>query len=100
MNPDAGRLLYRLGRRGNVSIRIQDDAKPRAGSFPTYLWTPGPVIADARQIALPPDLPPGVYRLGVGMYPFPDGPRLPATDRAGVRLPDDWIALPEAITIE
>jgi hypothetical protein len=75
------------------SLRAQEDTRPCYGQFPTYLWMPGPVIVDVHQISLPPDLDPGTYALGVGLYPWPDGPRLPAVGTDGVRLRDDWIGL-------
>jgi len=75
------------------SLRAQEDARPCYGQFPTYLWMPGPVIVDEHKISLPPDLDPGTYALGVGLYPWPDGPRLPVVGTNGVRLPDDWIGL-------
>ena len=80
-------------------LQVQEDNRPRYGRFPTYLWTPGPVIVDAHQISLPSDLSPGTYVLGVGLYPWPDGSRLPAVGEDGTRLPDDWIALPAFVTV-
>jgi len=80
-------------------LRAQEDTRPRYGRFPTYLWMPGPVIVDEHQISLPPDLEPGMYALGVGLYPWPDGARLPAVDADGARLPDDWIALPTFVMV-
>ena len=79
--------------------QAQEDVRPRYGRFPTYLWMPGPVIVDEHQISLPPDLAPGTYALGVGLYPWPDGPRLPAVGADGARLPDDWIALPTFVMV-
>ena len=90
-------LVHLLDSHG--SLRAQEDARPCYGQFPTYLWMPGPVIVDAHQISLPPDLDPGTYALGVGLYPWPDGPRLPAVGTDGVRLPDDWIGLPSFVTV-
>jgi hypothetical protein len=84
---------------GDGALRVQEDVRPRYGRFPTYLWMPGLVIADKHDISLPPDLEPGTYALGVGLYPWPDGPRLPAVDADGVRLPNDWIALPSPVTV-
>jgi 4-amino-4-deoxy-L-arabinose transferase-like glycosyltransferase len=81
-------------------LRAQEDVRPRYGRFPTYLWMPGPVIADEHQLSLPLDLEPGTYALGVGLYPWPDGPRLPAVGADGARLRDDWIALSSPVTVK
>jgi len=81
------------------ALRVQEDVRPRYGRFPTYLWMPGLVIVDRHQVSLPSDLAPGTYSLGVGLYPWPDGPRLPAVTVDGVRLQDDWIALPTGVTV-
>jgi 4-amino-4-deoxy-L-arabinose transferase-like glycosyltransferase len=80
-------------------LRAQEDVRPRYGRFPTYLWMPGSVIVDEHQLSLPLDLEPGTYALGVGLYPWPDGARLPAVGADGVRLRDDWIALPSPATV-
>ena len=81
-------------------LRAQEDVRPRYGRFPTYLWMPGPVIADEHQLSLPPDLAPGTYTLGVGLYPWPSGARLPALGADGHRLPDDWIAVPFPLIVK
>jgi 4-amino-4-deoxy-L-arabinose transferase-like glycosyltransferase len=80
-------------------LRAQEDVRPRYGRFPTYLWVPGPVIVDEHQLSLPPDLAPGTYTLGVGLYLWPSGARLPAIGTDGHRLPNDWIALPVSVTV-
>jgi 4-amino-4-deoxy-L-arabinose transferase-like glycosyltransferase len=84
---------------GDGNLRAQEDARPRYGRFPTYLWMPGPVIVDVHQVSLPSDLEPGTYVLGVGLYPWPAGSRLPAVGADGARLPDDWIALPVPVMV-
>jgi hypothetical protein len=54
------------------------DSRPGGGSLPTDRWQAGWRVLDEYQIALPADLPPGPYRLAVGLY-RPDGARLPAS---------------------
>lgn len=49
------------------------------GYLPTTAWQPGRVVVDSQTIPLPPDLPPGQYRLVVGWYYAPTGDRLPLT---------------------
>jgi hypothetical protein len=44
------------------------DAEPVAGAYPTPVWRPGEVVADAYEIPLPAGLPPGEYRPLVIVY--------------------------------
>lgn len=44
------------------------DNWPRQGQFPTSLWLAGEFITDVYDIELPGDIPPGSYRIEVGMY--------------------------------
>jgi len=46
----------------------QRDTPPLDGSLPTSRWQPGVLIRDDPDLALPSELPPGTYRLVVGMY--------------------------------
>ncbi|MDX1990866.1 MAG: glycosyltransferase family 39 protein [bacterium] len=56
----------------------QQDAEPRNWQLPTTQWQPGVVIADTYRFPLPETMPPGDYVVGVAMYGFVDGVRLPA----------------------
>jgi hypothetical protein len=38
------------------------------GFYQPALWPPGEILADRHRLALPPDLPPGRYRLDLGLY--------------------------------
>jgi hypothetical protein len=51
----------------------QADAEPDAGRFPTSLWLPGETVLDEHKLALPP----GQYRVEVGLYYLPTLERLP-----------------------
>jgi hypothetical protein len=62
------------------------DAPPLNGDYPTSLWTAGEVIVDPHRLS-PSDLPPGEYRIQVGLYNFSTGERLPATS-GGEPLPN------------
>lgn len=55
----------------------QHDGQPQGGTYPTSLWHPGEVVPDEHVVPLPPTLPPGEYRLAVGMYLLESGQRLP-----------------------
>jgi len=69
------------------------DHPPRRGAFPTRLWQPGDVVVDARELALPADIKPGLYTAVGGWYLSPDGPRLPVTAANGQAAPDGVIPL-------
>ena len=49
-------------------IVAQCDGVPGAGTLPTTSWISGEVLTDSVQLTLPSDLPPGHYRLAVGLY--------------------------------
>lgn len=68
----------------------QHDGPPALGQFPTAFWQPGDRLADAHPIRLPPNLPPGAYRLEFGLYDAQTLARLPVVAGA----PDAAIALP------
>lgn len=55
----------------------QHDGQPQGGTYPTSLWSPGEVVPDEHIVPLPPTLPPGEYRLAIGMYLLESGQRLP-----------------------
>jgi len=69
------------------------DWQPWGGEYPTGLWDPGEQVQDEVQLAIPPDLSPGTYRLVTGMYAPDTLIRLPATDAAGQPLRHDLIPL-------
>jgi len=72
----------------------QADAPPVGGDYPTSLWSPGEIVLDGHLIPTE-GLPPGTYRLRVGMYLLETGERLPAADGAGAYLPDGAVPLAE-----
>jgi hypothetical protein len=47
--------------------------------LPTQSWIAGRYQATELPIGIPPDAPPGIYRLAIGLYEPPAGPRLPLT---------------------
>lgn len=55
----------------------QRDAEPADGRFPTSAWPKGTTFSHSVSLQLPADLPPGDYRLFVGMYRWPSLERLP-----------------------
>jgi hypothetical protein len=60
----------------NDRLLVQSDALPLNGTRPTTGWKPDEVIEDRREIQLPSNLPPGRYRLIVGLYDPSTGSRL------------------------
>lgn len=74
-------------------VWAQADGAPRNGSRPASGWASGEAIVDVRQIALPPDLPPGVYTLVAGWYNWQSGARVPLPGQ-----PDDALTLPVRVT--
>ncbi len=56
----------------------QDDSPPLRGVYPTSAWAPGQPFAEMRQIQIAPGkVPPGTYRLALGLYRPDDLSRLP-----------------------
>jgi hypothetical protein len=56
---------------------VGQDNWPQAGNFPTSLWLAGEIVTDRYELALPSDIPPGEYRIEVGMYLLETMERLP-----------------------
>jgi len=77
----------------------QRDGIPLAGVRPTSTWRADEWIEDSYEILLGADLPPGEYKLSVGMYDGDSMKRVPVHDADGNRVPDDHIVLRQ-VTIE
>ncbi|MCS7285815.1 MAG: glycosyltransferase family 39 protein [Anaerolineae bacterium] len=58
-------------------VLAQADSFPQGGTLPTTAWIKGERLLDKLKLALPPDLPPGLYRLIAGMYDPDSGKRVP-----------------------
>jgi hypothetical protein len=67
------------------------DGQPQNGEAPTLLWVPDEAIQDVVTLAIPEDVPAGVYHLEVGMYRAQDLARCLTLDADGVPL--DRVAL-------
>jgi hypothetical protein len=65
-----------------------DQVPGERGKQPTTSWVTNEVIVDPIPVPLAPDAPPGTYRLLVGLYLAPDGPRLPIRDPSGAIIGD------------
>ncbi len=66
----------------------QSDHRPGGVYYPSSLWQPGELLADAHTIALPATLPPGTYTLHTGLYDKLSMKRLSIPDS-----PDDSVEL-------
>jgi hypothetical protein len=64
----------------NGQLVAQRDSEPGGGLVLTTTWTPGHPVTDRHALFLPPDLPPGDYRLIAGLYALdPPNARLPVS---------------------
>jgi hypothetical protein len=64
------------------------DAPP---SVPTSQWARGELVVDERIVPIPDDLPPGDYRLMVGLYHAGTGDRVPLLDEAGIPVGESLV---------
>lgn len=77
-------------------MATQADVVPRGWMYPTAWWEAGEVVSD--EIAVPlGDVPPGTYRLAVGVYNQDTGVRLPARDASGALQSMDKLVLQEGV---
>ena len=77
----------------------QRDSMPRDNSLPTTLWHPGDVVEDTHLIPLPRDLPPGEYKLALGIYYWETMERLPLRGPDGESLQEGVLILDRVIRV-
>ncbi len=80
-------------------MRGQHDSPPVNGRYPTGSWLPTQVVEDETVLTLAPDLPPGEYRIAVGMYELETGQRLEVKGKDGT-VPDNAIPLKPLLKVE
>ncbi len=73
---------------GQNRVIAQEDHIPQRGAAPTTSWLAGEYVQDRYDLRLPDPLPPGPYRLIVGLYDARTMRRLPVADPAGRPLGD------------
>jgi 4-amino-4-deoxy-L-arabinose transferase-like glycosyltransferase len=73
----------------------QHDGLPLLSTYPTSQWADGISLPDPHDVPVRPDIPPGRYRLMVGMYRWPTLERLPALRADGSRWLHDSVVLTE-----
>ena len=76
-------FVHVLGPDGKIVA--QSDSEPRRGKFPTSTWQAGNLAFDVHKIPLA-QLPPGNYRVQVGLYLPRTGQRLPVGDQTSYTL--------------
>jgi hypothetical protein len=76
----------------NERVWTQHDGQPVGGSRPTSSWQSGEQVTDNHGLAHPPDIPPGVYSLVVGLYDAATGERLPVVTGHGA-VPTDRVEM-------
>lgn len=69
----------------NGTVRAQLDSQPWRRRYPTSIWDIGEIVRDDYSFSLL-DLPPGEYRIAIGMYEYPGLVRLSILDASG----NDW----------
>ena len=67
-------IVQLLGSGDRLAANLEE--QPIRGLYPTDRWAAGELIRDRHTLSLPPDLPPGDYRLIVGVYRAADRGRL------------------------
>jgi len=72
----------------------QADGPPLSGDYPTGMWEASESIVDPHPFPLPADLPPGEYRLRIGLYDLETMARLTRRDGGG-----DAVDIPTPIQV-
>jgi hypothetical protein len=79
-------------------IVAQDDAMPRQNQYPTSWWAEGEVVSDEIMLSLK-DVPPGCYRLALGVYDPQTIDRLTAIGPDNTPIADDRVVLDEEFEV-
>jgi hypothetical protein len=76
----------------------QHDGPPVNGRYPAHSWLPNQTVKDETVLVLDPDLPPGDYRVAVGLYSLETGQRLEVRGGSG-NMPNNAIVLDPALRV-
>jgi hypothetical protein len=71
----------------------QRDGDSLNGLLPLSAWRPGHIVVDRRTVVFDAPLPPGEYRVTVGVYNRVSGQRYPAFEATGARVADDELSV-------
>jgi hypothetical protein len=81
-------------------IAAQWDAMPRENTFVTTAWPVGEIVDDPHPVPLPEDMPPGAYRIALGVYDRSTGDRLPVYGADGEPVASDAVLLGQAVEVQ
>jgi hypothetical protein len=73
------KIFVHLQAVGSDELVAQRDVVPRDWTYPTTWWEEGEVVSDEMELLLE-EVPPGEYRLWLGVYQLLTGERLPISD--------------------
>jgi hypothetical protein len=90
-------FVHLLDKEGNLITG--NDRQPVNHRYPTTIWSAGEKILDLHTVATPADLPPGQYRLAIGLYQAATGERLPLIYPDGAKDSQGRFILEPVITI-
>ena len=88
------KIFIHVARLDDSGREGQSDEQPRLGFSPMSRWEPGEVIVDQQEIKLDADIPPGRYRVVMGVYDPATVTNLPASGGDSY-LPGDRLLLTE-----
>jgi hypothetical protein len=103
------RTFDHLDRQYTIFMHVRDasgetvagwDMMPRYNTFPTTDWPLVERIDDVHIVPLSKDLPPGEYRIALGLYYWGTGERLPAVTQEGDPIPEAAVVLEEPVTVK
>ncbi|MFN2134597.1 MAG: hypothetical protein ACK2UK_01500, partial [Candidatus Promineifilaceae bacterium] len=78
---------------GDGQLVAQSDSQPTNGVYPTSIWDKGEIVADRKELTLPPEAPTHNLQIAAGVYLLETMQRLPARDADGQRQPGDQVLL-------
>ncbi len=78
----------------------QQDIQPLGGAKPTTSWTPGEVVDDPYELAIPVWASPGTYWLKVGMYSQRTMKRLPVVEPGRVQAEQDSVLVKQIQVVQ
>lgn len=81
-------FVHLLGENG---LPVAQSDKLNPGDFPTQRWPLDKYVRDEHTLAIPADLPPGTYRLSVGLWVAAEGWRLPVLNDNRTQIGDNVV---------
>ena len=78
----------------------QQDVQPLGGAKPTTSWTPGEMVDDPYELAIPVGALPGAYWLWVGMYSQNTMKRLPIVESGKAQVEQDGVLVKQIQVVQ